>query len=308
MTVAGATFEELRPLLFSIAYRMLASATEAEDLVQETWLRYEGALAEGVRVESPKAYLCAVITRLAINELKSARKRRERYVGEWLPEPIVTDEHGPEARVQETESLSMAFLLLLDRLSPVERAVFLLHDVFDYEFAEVAEIVGKTEANCRQLAVRARRRIKEGRPHFDGRRDERRAVARRFFAALRSGDVEGLVQVLAPDVVVFGDGGGKAPQWSEPITGVERVQRLLSGLGRQMGEYGVGVEPREINGEPGAILRDRDGRIAFVWALDIQDGRVHRLRSVINPDKLRHLGPVADVRAALRAGRVRPAG
>jgi RNA polymerase sigma-70 factor (ECF subfamily) len=293
-------FEALRPLLFAIAYRMLASASEAEDVVQEAFLRYQGALVDDVEIQSTKAYLSAVVTRLAIDELKSARKRRESYVGEWLPEPVVTDELDPAARVEEAESLSMAFLLLLHRLTPVERAVFLLHDVFAYRFAEIATIVGRSQASCRQIAVRARRRIRADRPRYERQGKLHGDTAARFFAALRAGDLDALLQLLAPGVVVYGDGGGKAPQWMVPISGVDRVGRLLVGLGGQIEQFAVTVEPHEINGQPGAIMRDRDGLIAFVVALEIEDGRVRALRSIINPDKLRHLGAVADVREALR--------
>ena len=293
---------ELRPLLFSIAYRMLASVAEAEDVVQEAYLRYERALADGTVVESPKAYLSAVVTRLAIDELRSARRRRETYIGQWLPEPLLTDEgaEDPAATAEQSDSLSMAFLLLLERLGPVERAVFLLHDVFGYEHREIAEIVGRSEENCRQIARRARGRIEEGRPRFEASREQRTRLAERFFAAVGDGDVDGLVELLASDVVVYGDGGGKVPQWSRPIVGAERVARLFAGLGRRIGELGGRLELREVNGQPGAVVLAPDGRLVNVFALDVADGAVQTVRSVINPDKLRHVGPVADVWALLR--------
>jgi RNA polymerase sigma-70 factor (ECF subfamily) len=296
---AGAV-ESLRPLLFSIAYRMLASVGEAEDAVQEAFVRYEGVRREGVSVDSPKAYLSAIVTRLAIDQLRSARSRRETYVGEWLPEPVLTDEQAaidPASQVETAESLAMAFLLVLDRLNPVERAVFLLHDVFAFEYAEIAPIVGKTETNARQIAARSRRRVHAGRPRLDPPGPEQRELASRFFAAVTAGDLENLVSMLASDVVVYGDGGGKAPQWSMPIVGSEHVSRLLIGLGRQMEEYGLRAEMRAINGQPGAIVRDVTDRLTNVFVLDIAGGRVIAVRSVINPDKLGHLGPVADVRA-----------
>jgi RNA polymerase sigma-70 factor, ECF subfamily len=296
-------YASLRPLLFSIAYRMLSSVSEAEDVVQEAFLRYERALAEGAAIESPKAFLSAVVTRLSIDQLRSARVRRETYVGEWLPEPLVTSDDDPAAHAEEADSLSMAFLLLLERLSPVERAVFLLHDVFGYGYDEVAAIVGKSEANCRQLASRARRHIESGKPRFEASRKERDELAARFLAAVTDGDLESLVETLAADVVVYGDGGGKAPQWTAPIVGVERVARLFAGIGRQMREFGIRVEPRRVNGQPGAIFLDPEGRLTNVWSLDIVDGAVQTVRSVINPDKLQHLGPVADVRALLRGQR-----
>ena len=296
-------YASLRPLLFSIAYRMLSSVSEAEDVVQEAFLLYERALAEGAAIESPKAFLSAVVTRLSIDQLRSARARRETYVGEWLPEPLVTSDDDPAAHAEEADSLSMAFLLLLERLSPVERAVFLLHDVFGYGYDEVAAIVGKSEANCRQLASRARRHIESGKPRFEASRKERDELAARFLAAVTDGDLDSLVETLAADVVVYGDGGGKAPQWTAPIVGVERVARLFAGIGRQIRELGIRVEPRRVNGQPGAIFLDPEGRLTNVWSLDIVDGAVQTVRSVINPDKLQHLGPVADVRAILRGQR-----
>ena len=306
-TPRAETFDDLRPLLFSIAYRMLGSVAEAEDVVQEAFVRFDRASREGTTIDSPKAYLSAVVTRLAIDELKSARVRRETYVGTWLPEPLVTDSAGdspesidPAAHVDAAETLSMAFLLVLDRLNPVERAVFLLHDVFGYEFAEIAAIIDRSEANCRQIAVRARRHVREEKPRLDASRRERDTVARRFFEAMTTGDVEGLTRQLAADVVVHGDGGGKAPQWSEAIVGVARVGPLLVGVGRQMQAGGMTVEAHQINGQPGAIIRAPDGAIVNVFSLDILDGLVQTVRSVINPDKLRHLGPVADVRALAR--------
>ncbi len=301
MTIAE-TFESLRPLMFSIAYRMLASVSDAEDVVQEAFLRYERALRDGAEIDSPKAYLSAVVTRLAIDQLKSAHARRETYVGEWLPEPLLTDAgfDDPARHAEEADSLSMAFLLVLERLSPVERAVFLLHDVFNYGYDEIAAFVGKSEANCRQLALRARRHIESEKPRFDASRRHREELARRFFAAVAEGDLDGLVELLAADVVVYGDGGGKAPQWAAPIHGVERVARLLAGMGRQMRELGIIIRPCELNGQPGAMFLDRAGELTNVFSLDVVDGAVQTVRSVINPDKLGHLGPVADVRALLR--------
>jgi RNA polymerase sigma-70 factor (ECF subfamily) len=294
-------FHALRPYLFSIAYRMLSSVASAEDIVQEAFLRFDGAVAEGTRIGSPKSYLSAIVTRLAIDELRSARVRRETYVGTWLPEPLVTDSPiDPAAHAEAAETLSMAFLLVLDRLNPVERAVFLLHDVFGYEFAEIATIVDRSEANCRQIAVRARRRVRAEKPRLDASRRERDEVGERFFDALTAGDIDGLTRLLAADVVVHGDGGGKAPQWSEAITGVDRASRLLAGVGRQVGVLGLSIERRQINGQPGAIVRDGSGRVTNVFSLDILDGQVQTVRSVINPDKLRHLGPVADTRALAR--------
>ena len=300
------TFESLRPLMFSIAYRMLGSVSEAEDTVQEAFLRYQRALDSGEEIESPKAYVSAVVTRLAIDELRSARVRRERYVGQWLPEPLLTDEEAdPAAQAEQADSLSMAFLLVLERLSPVERAVFLLHDVFAYGYDEIASIVGKSEANCRQLASRARRHVESEKPRFEASRRERDELAARFFAAASEGDLDGLVEMLAADVVVYGDGGGKAPQWGRPIAGADRVGRLFVTLGRQMAELGVTTALREVNGQPGAVVLDSDGQVVNVFSLDIVDGAVQTVRSVINPDKLQHVGPVADAWALLRGLRQR---
>ncbi len=302
-------YEELRPLLLSIAYRMLGSVAEAEDVVQEAFLRYQHVLAERpAEIDSPRAYLSAVVTRLAIDQLRSARARRERYVGEWLPDPVVTEETPLEGAryVEEADSLSLVFLLLLERLTPVERAVFLLHDVFDYRYDEIARIVGKSEENCRQLASRARRHVREEKPRFETSRRLREELADRFFAAIGDGDLDGLVEMLARDAVVYGDGGGKAPSWPRPIVGRERVAKLLAGVGRQGRELGVSFRRAEINGQPGAMFFDPDGRLINVVILDIADGLVQTVRSIVNPDKLRHLGPLADVRALVH-GRGRDA-
>jgi RNA polymerase sigma-70 factor (ECF subfamily) len=282
---------------------MLASVSEAEDVVQDAFLRHQRALAEGPEIESPKAYLSTVVTRLAIDRLRSARVRRETYVGEWLPEPLLCDDDDPAAYAEEADSLSMAFLLLLERLSPVERAVFLLHDVFGYGYDEVAAIVDKCEANCRQLALRARRHIESEKPRFDASRKQRNELAARFRAAVTDGDLDSLVELLAADAVVYGDGGGKAPQWAAPIVGAERVAHLLAGIGRQLRALGVTIQARLVNGQPGAVFLDRQGRLTNVWSLDIVDGAVQTVRSVINPDKLQHLGPVADVRALVHEQR-----
>jgi len=299
------TFAELRPLLFGLAYRMLSSVAEAEDVVQEAFLRYRRARAEGAAVASPKAYLSAVVTRLAIDELRSARARRETYSGQWLPEPLLTDEGAgdPAVLTEQADSLSMAFLLLLERLTPAERAVFLLHDVFGYGYDEVAEIVGRSESNCRQIALRARRHVEGGKPRFEASRRERDELAARFFAAAGDGDVDGLVGLLAQDVVVVGDGGGKAPQWGRPIVGADRVARLFVNLGRRMARLGATFEPRQVNGQPGAIARAPDGRIVNVLTIEISGGAIQAIRSVINPDKLGHIGPVADAWALLREER-----
>ena len=296
-------YRELRPLLFSIAYRMVGSVSEAEDLVQEAFLRFHRAVAGGEQVASPRAWLSAVTTRLTIDHLRSARARRERYVGAWLPEPLVTSTEPDAASHAETaDTLSLAFLHLVERLSPVQRAVFLLHDVFGYDYAEVAELVGKSEDNCRQIAARARRQVEAGRPRFETSRRRREELARRFFAAVERGDTEGLVGLLAADAVMYGDGGGKAPALTAPVHGAERVARLLTGLARRGAALGMGVRPVEVNGHPGVVTTDPEGRVLGVLALDIAEGRVQTVRSIVNPDKLGHLGPVGDLSALLGNG------
>ncbi|MFF9154753.1 RNA polymerase sigma-70 factor [Streptomyces sp. NPDC014846] len=291
-------FEELRPLLFSIAYRILGSVGEAEDVVQETWLRYDGS---ATRVASAKAFLSATVTRISIDVLRSARVRREEYVGPWFPEPLLSDPYEDPARSAElADSVSMAALLLLERLSPLERSVFVLREVFDFGFDEVAAAVGRSEAACRQLLVRARRHMRAGRPRFEADGQERQELATRFFDALKGGDVGGLRDLLAADVQLVGDGGGKAPQLARAVSGTENVARLLVSVIPLLARIGVTFEPREINGEPGAIFRDRDGKVLHVLALDVVDGQIRTIRSVINPDKLGHLGPVADAWAVDR--------
>lgn len=307
MSVAAA-YEELRPFLFSLAYRMLGSVAEAEDVVQEAFVRYQRTLADRpVDIDSPKAFLAAVTTRLAIDHLRSARVRRETYPGNWLPEPLVTAEHELEGarHVEEADSLSMAFLLLLERLSPVERAVFLLHDVFDYGYDEIARIVGKSEDNCRQLAARARRHLREEKPRFDASRRRREELAARFFQAAFDGHMAGLVELLAADAAVYGDGGGKAPSWPHPVYGRDRVARLLLGVGRTWRELGMSIRRTEINGQPGAMILDPSGGLVHVMTLEIADGLVQTVHSIINPDKLRHLGPLADPTSLRRARRER---
>ena len=291
----GEAYQELRPLLFSIAYRMVGSVSEAEDIVQETFLRFHRAVRAGAQVQSPKAYLSTVTTRLAVNHLRSARVRRERYVGTWLPEPLLTDSAVDAAQHAETaDSVSMAFLVLLESLSPVERAVFLLREVFGYPYDQIARVVDKTEDNCRQLAARARRHVEARKPRFEASRNKREELARRFFAAVEDGDTEGLVGVLAADAVMYGDGGGKAPAVARPVHGRQRVARFLLGLGRQAQQLGVHLRVAAINGQPGALAFDPRGRLVGALSLDIADGQVQTVRSVVNPDKLRHLGPVGD--------------
>ena len=288
-------YEELRPLMFSIAYRMVGSVSEAEDLVQEAFLRYHAA-AEKEEISSPKAYLSAVTTRLGIDHLRSARVRRERYAGPWLPEPLVTDA-APDAaeHAEAADTLSLAFLVLLESLSPVERAVFLLREVFGYEYAKIAEFVGKSEDNCRQLAARARRHVEERKPRFEASRREREELARRFFEAAEEGDTEGLLGLLSADVVLYGDGGGKVAAVPYPLYGRERVGKVLLGFGRQMRQFGLTTRPVEVNGQPGIVVLDPEGRLVYVSTLDIAGGQVQSVRSILNPDKLGHLAPLAEL-------------
>ncbi|MGH2680782.1 MAG: RNA polymerase sigma-70 factor [Actinomycetota bacterium] len=286
---------ELRPLLFSIAYRMLGSATDAEDIVQETYLRFHRETASGTQVESPKSYLSAVTTRLCIDHLRSARVRRESYVGTWLPEPLLTDEVSDAERHAETaDSLSMGFLVLLESLTPVERAVFLLREVFEYDYDEIASVVGKSEENCRQIAVRARRQVQAGKPRFETSKAEREELARRFFRAAGEGDFESLVGMLAADVVAYADGGGKAAAFPRPVHGRDKVLRVLQrGAARGERLSVSGMRLAEINGQPGALFLDRDGLPVVAVSLDIADGLVQSLRAVSNPEKLAHLRQAA---------------
>ena len=288
----GEDFEELRPLLFAIAYRILGSVAEAEDAVQETWLRYE---CSPTSPTSTKAFLSAVVTRISIDVLRSARVRREMYVGQWLPEPLLTDPYeDPERSAELADSVSMAALLLLERLTPLERAVFVLREVFGVGFPQVAAAVGRSETACRQLALRARRHMDVGRPRFEADRREREELAARFFDALRDGDVDRLRELLAADVQMVGDGGGKAPALSRSLIGGDKVARVLASIFPLLARINARLEPRVVNGQPGAILRDRDGNLVGTLTLDVLGGRIQTIRSVVNPDKLAHLGPVAD--------------
>jgi RNA polymerase sigma-70 factor (ECF subfamily) len=285
-------YEELRPLMFSIAYRMLGSASEAEDIVQEAFLRFHRESGKGTAIDSPKAYLSAITTRLSIDQLRSARVRRERYFGTWLPEPVLTDPGSDVAQHVETaDSLSMAFLVLLESLTPVERAVFLLREVFDYGYEEIATVVGKSEENCRQIAVRARRQVEAKKPRFEASRKRREELARRFFEAVINGDATGLLDLLAADVVVYADGGGKGPAFPRPVHGRERAARVLlrqRTAGERLGV--VGMLPVAINGQPGALYLDPEGRPVAAVTVDVADDLVQTVRAISNPEKLRHLG------------------
>ena len=292
----GEAYEDLRPLMFSIAYRMLGSVSDAEDVVQEGFLRLRRASMEGTVVESQRAFLTTVTTRLAIDHLRSARVRREIYVGPWLPEPLLTStEPDPGELAEMSDSLSLSFLVLLENLSPAERAVFLLREVFDYGYDEIAEIVDKSEANCRQIFVRARKRIDEGRPRFQATLQQRQELANRFFDAVDKGELGGLVELLAEDVVFYGDGGGIGRGLPQPVYGRDKVNRLLLSFMTQYHEYNASMQRANVNGEPGVLFLDSRGHLVNVFALDISGGVIQAVRSIINPDKLVHLGyPISD--------------
>ncbi|HEV8276139.1 MAG TPA: RNA polymerase sigma factor SigJ [Streptosporangiaceae bacterium] len=290
------------PLLFSIAYGMTGSVGDAEDIVQDALLGLTRARQAGTTIADPKAYLTTAVTRLGINDLRSARVRRETYVGDWLPEPVVVpaDRPGPAEHAELADSLSMAFLVLLEALSPVERAVFMLREVFGYGYPDVARITGKTQVNCRQIFARARQRITAGSQALHSapsvvRRAEGEELARRFFQAAAGGDMDALLGMLAPDVVLHGDGGGKAQAIGAPLHGRQRVMRLLVGLLRRGRTLGASLRLAWVNGQPGAVMYDAEGRVVSVVELDVADGVVQAIRSVVNPDKLGHIGPVSDV-------------
>lgn len=294
-------FEELRSLLFAIAYRVLGSVTEAEDAVQETWLRWE---ATTTRPASVKSFLSAVVTRISIDVLRSARVRREEYPGTWFPEPLVTDPYEDPARSAElADSVSMAALVLLERLSPLERAAFVLHEVFGYSFAEIATTLERNEATCRQLAARARAHMSAGRPRFEADRRVAEELASRFFDAIREGDVASVRDLLAADVQMVADGGGKAPLWGSGVFVGENLVKLLTAVAPGFLAVGLTVESHDVNGQPGAIFRDREGLVLATWALEVLDGSIQMIRVVLNPDKLGHLGPVTDAWAVVAEAR-----
>ena len=294
--------EELRPRAFAVAYRMLGSVTEAEDLVQEGLLRLHRALEEGEQIDSPRAYLATVVTRLGIDELRSARARREVYTGDWLPEPLLTGgSEDPEAQAEMADSLSMAFLMLLESLTPEQRAAFLLHDVFDYPYERVAEIVGTSEANARQLATRARSHVGTGRSRFDASREHSEELADRFVAAVEDGELADLEAMLAEDVVMRGDGGGKAPALARALHGAQRVAKTLVAWGKVARRADVTLKRVEVNGQPGVLTLDPEGRVISVLSLDVAGGRIQGVSGIVNPDKLGHLGELGDPHELLRA-------
>jgi RNA polymerase sigma factor (sigma-70 family) len=306
-------FTQYRPLMFSIAYRMTGSVSDAEDIVQETFLRATtSATRTKDTIENQKAYLATITTRLAIDHLRSARVRRESYVGTWLPEPLLSDgggeggeggggeallkddAPGPAELAETSDSLSMAFLVLLESLSPPERAVFLLREVFGYGYPEIAEVTGKTEAACRQIFARARRRVDEGRPRFETSRAEGEELTGLFLAAARGGDMSSLIQKLAPDVLFYGDSGGVGEvTFITPVVGRDRVAEVIRVQLARTVQLGAELSAAWVNGQPGLLARDADGGLIAVIALDVLDGQVQAIRTVANPDKLRHLGPLS---------------
>lgn len=297
----AAAHDELRPLMFSIAYRMLGSVTEAEDVVQEAFLRLHRSSQEGALVDNLEAYATTVTTRLAIDTLRSARVRREQYVGPWLPEPILTGaaDTDPAHRLELDDTVSTAFLVLLEALTPVERAVFVLREALGYDYGEIAAVVDRSETNCRQILARARRRLEDGTPRFNASREQRDRLAGRFLEAVGGGDLAGLERLLADDVVFVGDGGGRAPAIQKPMVGALTVARFLLGLARRGNGFGVRLDLVEANGQPALRTLGADGALLSIMTIDVEGSRIVRLHNLINPDKLSHLGVVGDLTALL---------
>jgi RNA polymerase sigma-70 factor (ECF subfamily) len=290
-TAAADSFEANRPRLFGVAYRMLGSASEAEDVVQDAWLRYSSARRDNVR--SPQAFLITIVTRLCLDRLKSARAAREEYVGPWLPEPVITDDSGPEQSAALAESVTLAFMVLLETLSPEERAVFLLREVFEYDYQDIADVLDTSPANCRQLFHRAKERIQDRRPRFREQAQAKRALVGRFAAALRAGDAGVLTCVLAEDVGLWSDGGGNVAAARRPILGRDHVVNMLVGIRRSAAALGIAMDRVhldvvDVNGEPALAMR-LDGRIDSIYTYSIEDGAITALRIVRNPEKLRYI-------------------
>ncbi|MBM7830084.1 RNA polymerase sigma-70 factor (ECF subfamily) [Agromyces cerinus] len=304
MAITGETQKALRPLMFSIAYRMLGSVADAEDVVQDAYLRLHEREIAGEEIRNPDAFAVTVTTRLAIDVLRSARRNREVYVGPWMPEPLPDDDADPAHRIERDETLSFAFLAVLERLGPVERAVFLLREVFAYDYRDIGEIVDRDEAACRQILHRAKARVAERRPRFDGVDERDSALADAFFAALEAGDVDGLIERLADDVVFYGDGGGRAPAIQHPMHGAVAVARFLAGLVRRGAQAGVRFELRSVNGSPALWVRGPDGALLSVLMVEFADGAAQVIANQLNPEKLAHLGPIGDLYALFggRAG------
>lgn len=316
---ATSDLEELRGRAFAIGYRMLGSVADAEDVAQESLIRYHAAVERDEVIDAPPAYVATVATRLAIDELRSARARRETYHGEWLPEPLPTSTEGttamgkgdtsgsgpgaaesvaaatgfpdPAAHAELADSLSLAFLVLLEKLTPEQRAALLLHDVFGYSHEEVADVIGGSEARSRQLASRARRLVGESRPTVTGAAERQQELANRFFEAVETGDLGGLESMLAEDVVLRGDGGGKVPALARPLRGRSRTAKALSAWSRFRNRMpATSIEPMEFNGQPGAIFKLADGHVLGALTVETDGERITAINSVVNPDKLGHLG------------------
>jgi RNA polymerase sigma-70 factor (ECF subfamily) len=283
-------YREMRGRLFGIAYRLLGSAAEAEDVVHDAFVRLANARAGGVAVDSPAGFLVTATTRIGIDRLRSARVRREQYPGQWLPEPVVeVADDDPAGRVEAADSISLAFLLVLERLGPVERAVFVLRDVFDYDYDEVGQVVDRSPESCRQIALRARRHVGEGRQRYAVDPAQRDAVADRFARVWEDADLSGLLELLAPEVVLTGDGGGKAPALPRPLAGAERVARALVGFARVMHEHGLVARATTLNGDAGVFAVDVAGEVRAALALELGPQGVLAVRSQVNPHKLGHL-------------------
>jgi RNA polymerase sigma-70 factor (ECF subfamily) len=282
-----ATFDQYRGLLFSIAYRMLGSVADAEDMLQEAFIRWQQSGADDVR--SPRAFLVTIMSRLCLNQLQSARVQRQEYVGEWLPEPIVTDPGSdPFGLIKIDESLSMAFLVLLERLTPIERAVFLLREVFEYEYPEIAAVLGQSEVNCRQILRRARQHVSSLRPRFEASERKQDDLLQRFLQAVESGDMDGLLALLSNDVVLHSDGGGKAIAVPNPVRGADRVARGILGSLQRLVPKTLVRRLAHINGESG-LINYLDGEPHSVLTLDAVDGRIRAIYVLTNPEKLSHL-------------------
>ena len=295
-TIDDRELAEIRRHGFGVAYRMLASVSDAEDVVQEAMLRLTRVREP---VDEPAAWITTVVTRRAIDVLRHARVQRETYIGPWLPEPLIERAEGdPSERVELADSLSSAFLVVLERLTPLERAAFLLREVFAYEYNEIAAIIDRREDNCRQLVTRARKHVRSSRPRFETEAAQRRRLLDLFLAAAEDGDVAGLERVLAEDAVLYADGGGNVAASRHPLIGANRIARAVSGVDRTLRRrYGLLQQPVTVNGQPGVVRRTRDGSLVDVLSVDVVEGRIHAVRIVRNPEKLRHLRSADRVRA-----------
>lgn len=302
VTDVAETHDTLRPLMFSIAYRMLGSVVEAEDVVQEAFIRMQAAHEQGTTADSAEAYATTVTTRLAIDTLRSARVRREHYTGTWLPEPLLSLDEDPLHRLEVQESVSYALLIVLERLSPEERAVFLLREVFGYDYAAIAEVVDKSEGACRQLLSRAKAHVADAHaPQPRASAVQGAEITKAFFAAVEEGDLARLESLLAEDARAVGDGGGKAPAAAHTIESGRQVARFLAGLGRQQARLGLVFDLTEANSQPAVRFGTEDGLVLGVFVLEVVDGRIVSIHNQINPDKLGHLGAVGDLAGLMRS-------